>query len=1159
MIVKKLIVLFILSILLGNYVLAYDFSAVCSTGQTLYYNITSDTEPYTVEVTSEYTVNPYYTTYPEGDLEIPESVEYNGITYSVTNISYRAFYNCSGLTSLTIGNSVTNIDDYAFAGCEGLTSVTIPNSVTSIGISSFVDCYELTSVTIGNSVTSIGANAFNCCYVLRSVTIPNSVTSIGYRAFYRCFSLFSLTIPNSVTSIGDSAFYLVKNIEYNGTADDSYSTVVECDSVYTNHDGWGELTRNGYVDGYIVYSDSTKKHLSGCSVLATDITIPNSVTSIGNCSFLGCSSLSSVTIPESVTSVGKEAFVESGWYNNQSDGILYLDNWCLGYKGDTAGDITIADGTKGICVGAFEDCVSLTSVTIPNSVSIIDASAFSQCSELQSLTLGNSVTSIGRSAFERCSKLTSDIVLESETKIGAWAFSECHGLTSVTIGNSVVSIGCGAFNFVKNIIYDGTLTGSPWGALTVNGYVEDLLVYSDTTRTTMIGCSILATEVTIPNSVTNISDNAFQGCGELSSISIPSSVISIGDNVFEGCVELSSISIPSSVISIGQNNLYGSVWYNNQPDGILYLDNWCLGYKGVSPAGDLTIADGTKGIAGYAFITCTELTSVTIPNSVTSICHHSFAYCWNMTSVNIPDYVVNIEEGAFENCRGVTGTLTIPSTITVINKSVFSSCGGLTSVTIGNSVTSIGEDAFSGCSGLTSVTIGNSVTSIGNYAFSGCSGLTSVTIPNSVVSIGLGAFSGCSGLTSIYYTGDVAGWCRISFDGWYSNPLYDAHNLYINNSLVTELDIPESVTEIKANAFNGATCLTSLTIPNSVTSIGESAFEKCSGLTSVTIGNSVTSIGEDAFWYCSGLTTLTIPNSVTNIEFEAFGGCSGLTSLIIGNSVENIGDGAFYDCDSLAEIHIKASVPPVLGEEVFGYYDDDNDTTINNTTAILWTPCQTEDLYRNADGWNQFTNIRNDTASNIIVTAQSENEAMGNVTGGVIFSCEAEATLTAIPNQGYSFINWSNGSAENPLQIIVTEDTSYIAYFELCNNFFSIDTTVSNFVTIGDHTFYSTGHYSFEIQHETACDTIYDINLRVLAEPVYDIGPNPTSKMLNINSEGFISFVEFYSPTGQFVMRKEVNGNFAECDVESLVSGIYIVRIYGDESNLPSVCKIVKE
>ena len=254
-----------------------------------------------------------------------------------------------------------------------------------------------------------------------------------------------------------------------------------------------------------------------------------------------------------------------------------------------------------------------------------------------------------------------------------------------------------------------------------------------------------------------------------------------------------------------------------------------------------------------------------------------------------------------KNPNKYTGSITIPESVTYNN--------------VDCSVTSIGNDAFSGCSGLTSVTIGNSVTSIGTNAFSGCSGLTAITIPHSVTSIGNDAFSGCSGLTSVTIS-DIGAWCNISFNTWYSNPLYVAHHLFLNGEEIRDLVIPNSVTSIGNDAFSGCSGLTSVTIPHSVTNIGNDAFISCSGLTSVTIPNSVKRIGYSAFENCSGLTSVTIPNSVTYIAGGVFSGCSGLTSVTIPNSVTEIRDWAFFGCSGLTSVTIPNSVT-YIGEGVF--------------------------------------------------------------------------------------------------------------------------------------------------------------------------------------------------------------------------------------------------
>ena len=292
-----------------------------------------------------------------------------------------------------------------------------------------------------------------------------------------------------------------------------------------------------------------------------------------------------------------------------------------------------------------------------------------------------------------------------------------------------------------------------------------------------------------------------------------------------------------------------------------------------------------------------------------------------------------------------TGKLTISGTGSMTNYSSYASCpfynqSSIKSVVINNGVTSIGRYAFYGCSGLTSVTIGNSVTSIGSYAFEDCTSLKSIAIPNSITSIGSSAFSKCSALTKVNIN-SLEKWCSISFSDRFSNPLYYARNLYLNNELITELEIPNSVTSIGRDAFYGCTGLTSIEIPNSVTSIGGDAFYGCTGLTSVTIGNSVTSIGGYAFAGCSGLTSIEIPSSVTSIGNYAFRNCSGLTSIIVDsgntvydsrnncnaiiktasnaliagckntiipNSVTSIGDSAFCACSGLIRLGIPNSV-----------------------------------------------------------------------------------------------------------------------------------------------------------------------------------------------------------------------------------------------------------
>ncbi len=409
-------------------------------------------------------------------------------------------------------------------------------------------------------------------------------------------------------------------------------------------------------------------------------------------------------------------------------------------------------------------------------------------------------------------------------------------------------------------------------------------------------------------SVTNIGYQAFYRCSDLTSVNIPNSVTSIEGSAFFGCRGLTSVNIPNSVTHIGISAFSGTAWYDNQPNGLVYAGKVVYGYKGTMPS-NIVIKEGTLGIAESAFDYDSNLTSVTIPSSVTCIGEYAFYCCSGLTRVNIPNSVTSIGRYAFDGTAWYNNQ---PDGLMYAGKVAYKYKGTMPSNT--------------------SIVIEEGTLGIAGNAFFGCSGLTSVTIPNSVTSIGHSAFEGCWGLTSVYIS-DLAAWCTISFSYGSSNPLYNAHHLFLNGQEIKDLVIPNSVASIKNYTFYYLSGLTSVTIPNSVTSIGLDAFA-FSGLTSVTIPSSVTSIGVDAFAFCYGLTSVNIPNSVTSIGGYAFSNCYGLTSVNIPNSVTNIGDYVFCKCSSLRSITIPNSVTSI-GDYAFDGCSGLTSITIPNSVASI--------------------------------------------------------------------------------------------------------------------------------------------------------------------------------------------------------------------------------
>ena len=499
-----------------------------------------------------------------------------------------------------------------------------------------------------------------------------------------------------------------------------------------------------------------------------------------------------------------------------------------------------------------------------------------------------------------------------------------------------------------------------------------------------------------------------------------------------------------------------------------------LAFRDCSSLTSVTIGNSVTSIGNYAFYYCSSLTSVTIPNSVTSIGENAFYGCSSLTSVTIPNSVTSIGDEAFEYCSSLT-SITIPNSVTSIGENAFYGCSSLTSVTIPNSVTSIGNNAFSECSSLTLVTIPNSVTSIGDAAFFNCTSLTSITIPNSVTSIGKQAFGGCSSLTSIkieattppslgrnvfptnlkiiyipdntvsayqqawgneysYYNNETILTLHVEIPGTLSDLIFDAdmrpaniRKLTLTGTLndddftcmretmtsLVDVDLSE-ITNTSGVNFNNKTNLLRIILPANLKSIGYNAFNDCDALTSITIPNSVTSIGGNAFSFCSSLTSITIPDSVTSIGSYAFSGCSSLTSITIPNSVTSIGNSAFNYCSSLTSITCLGITPPYA-----------SDLGANATKCTLTVPHSAYNAYLRHTYWGQFLNIN----TGYWVTLQANNDQWGEVTGAGLYA--QEATITATPNDGYTFMRWSDGNTDNPRTIQVTSDTTLTAEFDV--------------------------------------------------------------------------------------------------------------------------------
>ncbi|MBQ8212842.1 MAG: leucine-rich repeat domain-containing protein [Clostridia bacterium] len=563
--------------------------------------------------------------------------------------------------------------------------------------------------------------------------------------------------------------------------------------------------------------------------------------------------------------------------------------------------------------------------------------------QIKSVVIEEGITHISENSFQYHTAMTEIFIPSSITSIGGVysVFSDCDALTAVHITD--VAAWCKIdFHFGSG---NNPLPFAK--ALYLNGN--------------------LVTELTIPDSVTEIPRYAFNSCNMITKVNLPKGLISIGESAFAGCTSLSELQMPESVRFVGNRAFFHCSALIEKDSGISYVGNWMIECS--NDITELMLRDGTVGIAERSI--GTNVKKLYIPSSLKVInkdaisisgymneVHITDMAAWCgidfgmgllspncglylngtlVTDLNIPDGVTTINPWAFGNYLKLI-SIVFPDSVQSIGNNAFISCNSLKNVRFSTSIASIGDHAFENCVSLESVLLPEGVVSIGKEAFSSCYALKTVSFPRSIAFIGYSAFNFCSNIESVYFP-DIASWCNVQIESKNSLPSANNQILYWNGARLSELHIPDGVTSIGNYAFVCCFDITTVTLPDSVISIGDCAFFYCENLKSVQLSNHLTSIGNNAFYNCFNLTNLTIPKSVMSIGAGAFRGCSalttieipkgitaiendtfafckGLTTVHIPNGITNIGRNAFYNCENLITVSIPNSVTSI-GESAF--------------------------------------------------------------------------------------------------------------------------------------------------------------------------------------------------------------------------------------------------
>ncbi len=721
----------------------------------------------------------------------------------------------------------------------------------------------------------------------------------------------------------------------------------------------------------------------------TKVVIGEGITRVGNLAFRDLSEVTSVTLPSTLKSVGNFSFSNTAITEvTLPAGLETLGQYTFNGCSELV-TVNIPSNSKltAIPVGAFSYCGKLSSISLPDSITLIDdeafeedialaitalpanlktvgASAFSHCSSLTTLDLGDKLVTIGGSAFFKCTNLETvtfpdtlktinywafretaitELSLPSGlTSIGEYAFNQCNGLTSVNLACSGdIAIGTSAFNNCENI-----------ESVTITGNLTALSNY-------VFGNNPKLSSVSIPDSVTTIGEGAFGGCQALKSFTWPASLTSVGSYAF-GNSGLESVTIPENVTF--NESVFTECYSLTQvtiEDGVTVIPremfNYCSSLKTVTLPDTLTeisfgafkrsgltsivIPAGVKVISSRAFSDCHELESVTLPEGLERLEDYAFEWCEILPAIEIPSSCTAVGNRVLACTAIKSVTLTINDDENLIPTELFSGCNQLESITIKGNMTKIPYGMFYSCGQLKSLTLPDTITEIGSYAFLGCKSLTSFTIPAGVTKIGNYAFEGCKSITSLTIPSKVESIGESAF----------------KQTGLTSIVIPDNVTSLGGYMFLDCGALTSVTLPSNMSVIPSYFFSGCTGLKTFTIPANITVIGDYAFQNCS-LTSVTIPGTVKFVGVEAFSESGALSSVEILDGVETISALAFSRCGVLETVIISGTVTDIAADS-FRYS--------NNIRTIYCSQAQKEAI-------ESYCTQNNDNLEFIIINSISE-------------------------------------------------------------------------------------------------------------------------------------------------------------------------------------------